>query len=335
MNRARFSARARHGPRLDPHQLWNPCTYVTDADLRALPGGLVDRHRAELEQWRLADELSPTALALVALLLPFRGLRHGLDGCGVQATVAELSRLTGRSERMVQYALDELQAGGWIRRRRRFVKVDWVDARGVEHAQADVVWATYLTLYGARRLERRGETRRFRVVAGRGRVQVLHACGVVGSLFEALTQILRTLARRCASIPDSCTPSFGEQQDQESSNTAVGNSSVESASRTGSQRATSPPSAADEPSALRPPPPPPSGRAGGLIRREANHAAAAAFVAEELERLWSRRALTPATAWPDLWRRADERQRKWLEQRFRPYRAVLAARIRAAAQEGT
>jgi 2'-5' RNA ligase len=72
-------------PGLPAAAMQNPTSYVVEGDLRDLPRDLVARHAAELLQWRRREALSPTALAICAVLSLFRGLRGGPDGCGVQA----------------------------------------------------------------------------------------------------------------------------------------------------------------------------------------------------------------------------------------------------------
>lgn len=210
--RAELRARKQYRPKLTPEQLCNPCSYVVDADLAGVRG-LALANAAELEQWRMRDELSPTACAIVALLLFFRGLRGGNEGCGLQVSLARWAQVLGKSRRMVCYALDELAARGFISRRRRWVRVEpWEAAprkgktSGHVYEKADVIYATYLTRYGAGRLERRGETRALRVITGHGRSRVLSVCGVMARLAAEFGPKIRLIAARVTDAANRCTP---------------------------------------------------------------------------------------------------------------------------------
>jgi hypothetical protein len=171
------------GPGLKPHQRCNPRSYVTGRDFRGWKTGLCQAHGGELRQWSRQDELSTTAAAILAFLSVFHGLRSGPEGCGVQMTLEGWSKLLGRSRRAVAYAFDQLDARGLVRRRRRLVKVDWVDDSGKARTRADVWGVAYLTKLGAVRIARRGETRRLMVRAGRSE-RVLVCAGSCGKPVE-------------------------------------------------------------------------------------------------------------------------------------------------------
>jgi hypothetical protein len=309
----------------------NPAVYVVDSDVTAVEG-LVTRHAAELDRWRLSDELSPTACAVLALLSMFRGLRSGPDGCGVQLSLATWSRVLGRSRRMVQYAFDELRERGFIRRHRRFVKLSdvWTDAKGRTHTEADVRYCVYLTSYGARRIERRGETRAVKVVAGKGRVRVLSVCGVVGALLETLRPILKLIGPRVTDPVRHCTPSVrcrpGSAPDGRSAPTGAQKTEARGASPPGPRDFQS----GDEPF-------PDFDRSSGTELVENDDVPTGSrgtrgfrTFADEVQRC-RREGITTAQLWkPEEWAIATPAERAWLQRQFQPIASAIARDIRVA-----
>lgn len=274
------------GPGLKLSQRCDSNVYVVGLDvLDQVPPGLMQRHAGELAQWRIRDELSPTALGIVAVLSLYRGLKAGPDGCGLQVSVEAWCTVLGRSRRQVCQAFDELKAAGWIKRFRRLVKVDWTDELGRRHQRADVHAVTYLTLYGFRRISRRGETRRLVVRDGTER-RSLEAAGVVGTLLVALSRKLTVLARRITDALKSRTPFSGWRAVKPFS-VAGGKSPRPVETSTGP-----PPLAGDDALALE------EGEPGQLRDR------------------WRAGKLTAERAWPRAWRSADQRRRVELLDKF-------------------
>jgi hypothetical protein len=264
---------------------------------------------------------------VLALLQPFRGLRDGVDGCGLQLTLATWSRLLGRCRRMVQYAFDELAARGFIRRHRRYVARAWSEWRRdkktrelelVEHQTVDIPYAVYLTRYGARRLERRGETRQLTVIAGQGRVRVLRATGLVGNLLATLGQILKTLALRLSEPAETLHPSRYS--------TGSSRSPIVSAAPPFGRKSVSGPHGPAPPTTAQPVP---DSALHGHLGGEGHRRAAQAW-REQLDELWRRGAGSAAAAWPDLWSIAGDDYRRQLVEQFEPYRRAITRRI----QEG-
>lgn len=314
--------------------MFRPSTYVVDADVADFPADLAQVHAAELEQWRLRDELTPTALGVIAVLTVFRGMRTGRDGCGLQLTVGCWQRLLGRSERQVQYAFDELQACGFIFRRRRYVELPevWTDEgtkhRGPKtHATADVPYVTYLTELGARRIERRGETRQLTVVVGRGLVRVLRASGVVGNLLKDFGRNLRVIAKRVTDAAIRCTPSSLPSHLRSSNRRSARPDGNGAGCAPPLPRAGAPPGglAGELPGTFPNPTTPPHAAASGPY---GGKSAATRWV-QQLEELWSRRVVVAGAAWPEAWAVADEVGRKWLTKEFSSFKPVLEARLRA------
>jgi hypothetical protein len=298
------------GPGLKPEQRSNPTSYVTARDLRESPVDLVDTHAGELLQWRRRDELSPTALCIAGVLLVFRGLRGGRDGCGVQMNVDDWAELLGRSRRMVQYAFAQLELLGWVWRRRRFVKVDWEDEAGNKFKRADVWGVAYLSTKGAVQLQRRGETKRLVSRRGATRRLLMHE-GLVGSLMKAFSSEIRAIARRFADVPKHCAPSLrtSSQKQEPGRMRSAPVFPGRLASAKARTRGPSPPNAAG----------------GGEWGRER--------VARELERLRGMLALTPAQAWPEAFfaPTTDDRGRRWLADEFERFRPELEAHFEAHA----
>ena len=318
------------GPFSEAVQMCNPRVYVVDDDLRGFAGDIANRHAAELGQWRMADELSHTACAILAFLTFFRGLRgNGRDGCGVQLSLVEWSRCIGRSRRMVQYAFRELEHRGFIFRRRRFAKLKdpWTDERGRTHTEADIRYAVYLTQFGARRIERRGETRVEKVIAGSRRL-TLTVCGLVESLLTELREILKAIAPRVTDAADHCTPS-SEAGRSPVSDEACG--ALPSGSPTFS-RGRAPQDRVDK---LRDRPHDARKRAKGFAGTEGlsdgPRLRGANWVLEEAEACW-REGRTTAALWqPERWAKAGAEERKHLVQSFAPIALELAKFITAAA----
>lgn len=300
-------------PKLRPDQLSNPSTYVVDADVVKVRD-LVDTHAGEFEQWRMRDEMTPTACGILAVLSVFRGLRGGVEGCGVQWSIWTWMAVLGRSERMVQYAFDELAALGYVSRYRRYVKVDpWTDAQGREHHHADIHAATYLTRLGAVRIERRGETRDLKVRDGSGHTLVLRAAGVVGDLLKTLKPILRTVGRRVTDAANRCTPSLTA--------TAKGVQAAPSQVFLSERSLDHDRSSESEPVENG------TGTAERHSRIPLVGVAGPDGMGAEIERCWRYR-LTTAGQWrPEHWENADERERAFLTEQFKPIRSAIARRI--------
>ncbi len=286
-------------PGLKPHQMHNPSSYVVEGDLRDLGDDLVDRFAGELLQWRQRDGLSPTALAICAILGLFRGLRDGQDGCGVQAPIRAWAARLGRSTRMVNKAFEELAIAGLVWRRQRLVKVSWVDAGGVSRSQADVHAVAYLSKLGMVRLSRRyekrrrGEIKRLVVKAG-VESRVLVASGIVGKLLGTLKEKLRVIARRVAALPNRFRPTASHRDKEKRKTEAQRGSPVGNAVGPSSHRQTR---ASSNPGAD----PPVAGMGSGSAK---------------LFEIWKRGDLTPATAWPDLWRPLKQ---LWVDQSGVPH----------------
>lgn len=304
------------GPGLKPHQRCNPRSYVTERDFRSWATGLCRSHAGELRQWSRRDELSVTALAIVAVLSVFRGLRGGPDGCGVQMTLAGWAELLGRSRRAVAYAFDQLDGAGWVRRRRRLVKVDWIDDSGKARARADIWGVAYLTKLGAVRIARRGETKRL-VVKNGVSSRVLTCAGVVGSLLKTHRDEIRAIAPRVTDALRNCTPSTQWRKTLQLQPVEAGGALPVGSAL--SLRATGPPSSSD---------------AGSTADRDRRAQWGGSRFRAEIERLWAQRLLTAATAWPENWRTADARGRAWLREQFdRDYRTELGRRLAAEVQQ--
>jgi hypothetical protein len=300
-------------PGLAPHQLRRHAVHVIPEDLAEITrlfalksgeaadvaGGLVDRHIDELHKWRFDDELSPTALAIVAVLSVFRGLRGGERGCGIQAPVESWAKLLGRSVRMVSYAFAELDERDWVKRHRRLVEVKWTHrwvAKGVEkirvHERADIYAVAYLSTKAMHQIRRRGETKKLELKDGKRR-WVLYAAGIVGGLLRKLSGNLRTIARRVAEVRTRCTPSFGVETQRK-------------AKQDQRQRGQAPLSARSvHPGHGTTGPPGPDGRGHGAPPDGAGMGISPVYELELLE-LFKSGALTPAVAWPELWRRANQ-----------------------------
>jgi hypothetical protein len=189
--------RARPGP-----DLWEKLAdhrkHVVRWDLRELRPGCLRGFRAELERWCAVDELPAAAEAILALLctLPRQGL---------QLSVEALARIIGWSERQTHYALDRLQAQGFVRRFRRLHSVEpWTDARGRTHTRADGYAATFLTDAARRRLGERGWWREWN---GAQQRRIRRRAGVLGFLGRKLGMALRKCSRRFAGVAKDCTPS--------------------------------------------------------------------------------------------------------------------------------
>jgi hypothetical protein len=307
----------------------NKSVYVVDEDLVGLED-VVDQHGAELAQWRVAEELGPCTLALCAVALYFRGLRGGRDGCGLQLSVAAWARVLGRSERAVQYAIRAGVERGFLAWRHRFVPWAWVDDAGIRRQRVQVCSALYLTAYGARRLERRGETRRQWVRWGSTRAGLV-VVGVAEKLLATLRSKIRTIALRVTDAQERCTPSFAATPREENLFRSVVRRLVGNAGPAPPAKVS--PSGTASPGALLPPNAPPSssalpgGSEGGEV--QSPHHKAALELERQLADFWERRALTPATAWPELWSSSDERGRQFLTREFARWRPYLAELLEA------
>jgi hypothetical protein len=326
----------------------NPAVYVVDSDVTAVEG-LATRHAAELEQWSNRDELSPTACAVLVFLSMFRGLRGGDDGCGVQLSLATWSHVLGRSRRMVQYAFDELRDRGFILRHRRFVKLDdvWTDDKGRTHTEADVRSVVYLTKLGALRIERRGETRKLKVKAGKGLMRVLTVSGAVGALLETLRPILKSISLRVTDAVSHCTPSvrcrpgsapssaeapIGPKKQKPGGASPsgprafkVGTDPFPDFDRSSGSELVENDSSPDERARLireaRAAVREATGSIGGSPRRT---------FADEVQRC-RRDGITTAQLWkPEEWALATPAERAWLLRQFQPIRAAIARDIRVA-----
>lgn len=305
-------------PELEPIEMANPSVYIVDEDLGGVRD-VVDRNYGEFRQWRMRDELSPTACAILAIHSIFRGLRGGRDGCGMQVSNACWVRVLGRSERQVNYAFAELRERGLVVRRARYVdRPDgWADGTrdrtGRLHLwkRAEVYSASYLTPLGARRIERRGETRRLTVTAGgHGLRRVLVAVGVVGNLLKQLAQRIRVIALRVTDAEKNCDPS-SELNQRRTTYRSGDPELVEN-------RGLEPPAMASAHT---------DARRRGISDGGSFHDRAATAFNAEVERLWSKRLMTAATAYPDLWARADAERRRRLDEEFAPFRRVLTWRL--------
>lgn len=270
-------------PGLPRAKMCNPRSYVVQADLAELGRELVPRNLSELEGRSRCygkGELSPTALCIAAVLSVFRGLRGGRDGCGVQAPLEAWARLCGRSRRQVAYAFAQLEAAGWVARRRRLVRHRWTDELGRTWERADVHGAAYLLPKGAARTAPAAWRKA-------GRAEVI---GLVGKLLRTAGQKLRVLARRVTDALVRCTPSFGEKRDKSFR-------TRQSGALQGAPRSTSPPGRrADEPPLRLP-----TLRRSGDEHREDQPRSAAGPQGKGAQALW-----------PEAWERADARGRQWL-----------------------
>lgn len=320
---------AKNTPGLLPHQLRRAHVHVIAEDLAELgravgirleavddkAPGLVQRHLGQLLQWRLDDELSPTALAIVAVLSVYRGLRGGEKGCGVQAPIEAWAALLGRSVRMVSYAFAQLAERGFVVRHRRLVNVKWVHrwkAHGKEHVRqherADIYAVAYLSREGYQRIARRGELRRAVLRDGKKK-RVLFAAGILGGLLKTLSSNLKVIALRVAGVKERCTPSFGVE-------------TREATERKTKEGPVGPP----QDGAL------PDGRERSKRSGAAPPDAGTGVIGLkpwqlELLELFNRGQLEPARAWPAQWKRAhqpfvdktghfqefDRTSRKWLQ----------------------
>lgn len=292
-------------PGLPPERMQNPSVYVVESDLAELRG-LVDEHRAELQQWRRRDGLSPTALVIRAVLSVFRGLRGGRDGCGGQVPMRAWSLITGRSERMCSYAFAELAAAGEAWRRPRLINHEWVDASGVPRKRADVHAVAYLSPLGAVRVTRRYEKKRRGETRRKG---VLRAAGLVGKLLKTLSQKLRLIAVRVAAMKIRFRPTalLRDRRFKTKDRRAAlwGRAQL---GRSSTSRPHTPEASAAGP--------PGAGMGGGL---------------DEQLRLFRQKKLTVETAWPALWKPIDPivgrtRRHWWLIREF----GKLVERLSAA-----
>lgn len=295
-------------PGLAPSQMHNPTAYVVVEDVRELRD-LVKVHQAELQQWRRRDALAATSLAICAVLGLFRGLRGGLDGCGVQIPIRVWAQVLGVSERMVAKAFVQLELAGLAWHRRRLVKHEWVDGNGIARQRADVHAVAYLSKLGMVRLSRRNEKQRrgleARAVVKNGRsVRVLFAGGIVGKLLATLATKIRGIALRVTDAAERFTPTAVSETTSPASKQRQRSSPVGSAAGRGSHW---PARARRKPGAE----PPAAGTKGDRAK---------------LFELWRRGQLTPESAWPDFWKKAhlpyrdrrghhqerNEKSRRWL-----------------------
>lgn len=257
---------------------------VTALDLVDLPTELIESHKRELLRRRVPGELTPTDVMQLARLALFRGLKGGM-GAALQEPVRATMKALGAGESTVQASNARLEAAGLVERYPQRVEVEWVDAAGRRHIEADIWAKTYLTAKGLERLQSLGESRRRVVMAGpqRGRV-LIAAVGLSSWLLKTCGRVLRMLARRFAGAVEIKTPPLRGKTLRE-----------------------------EEPASATPTEPracaasPPTGGARGLR----------GWVAVELERLWTWRALTASQAWPALYWSGDRAHRRWLDRAFR------------------
>lgn len=200
-------------------------------------------------------------------------------------------------------------------RRPRSVACLWSEQREttgerwtVGHASADVESVAYLTPLASRALARRLEPRPRRRRAPEGaRIPLMPRralergairSSLVGFLFASLSAALRLIARRVAASLEHVTP----LPDVTSGRTSRSSSE-------GAERA---------------PPGPHSGRA--VPATGPPRSAGAAWLAD-LERLHREGVGSAAAAWPEVWARADEQERRALTIAFDPFRRALAYRV--------
>lgn len=279
----------------------NPRTYVVQGDLAELGRDWRPRHAPELARWSRETELSPTALTIAAVLHAFRGLRRGPHGCGTQAPLEAWARLVGCSRRMAAYAFDQLEAAGWARRHRRLVKHEWTDEQGRAWKRCDVHGASYLTAKGAVRVGVRLEQR-----------------GVVEKLWRTAAAKLRVLARRVTDALFDCTPSLRRSAKPKASNSRSGFPvGSEGSARPVRAHSLEPPvrrASSREPvrGTEQRVTPGPQGW-GGFKNSE--HAGPIVG-----DGPWAR--------WPDAWRDADAKGRRWLSAEFLQQVELRGRRIR-------
>lgn len=215
-----------------PYELRNRRSFVVGEDFvrhnadgthEQLVEKLAQANAAELRQRGVDAELSPTALTILCVLRVVRGIKGGVHGCGAQLSVDEWCRITGRCERMVQYALAVLERDGLIFRvgeTRSVAAVTahrapenratvWIDAKGREHEHIDCVSITYLTEAGAELVDRFGKTRALVTVKGSSGVAERRsvATGLLWRLWKTLRDSMGAAARRLRRSEIDCTPS--------------------------------------------------------------------------------------------------------------------------------
>jgi hypothetical protein len=193
--------------------------------------GFLQRHEAELGQWREAAGVTPTLGALMALLRFFQGLAPGREfqkgdrrrifGVGLQVPLRFLATVLNRNKNTVCEAkalgvdLGFLACYSPIRRVANVTRHRGPEAQlhqvttrdGVERSRVHVHGVIYLTPAGAAWLDRRGTTRaelrdRNPRQAGRGRVLT----GILWDVLRTCAQVRRHVAARFSSGQIEATP---------------------------------------------------------------------------------------------------------------------------------
>lgn len=355
----------RAGPFL-PGELVNPRLHATMDGLGLR--GFAEAHQAELAQVSAAEALSPTAAALLALLdvLP---RPHGRPlGIGLQLSAPALAAVLGRSERMVHYALEELAERKLVARFTQIRSVatltrerphplksfQYVGKGGAVRwtRKAHCTAVLYPTPAGLAVWARHGWSSAAHL--GRPHDRRTVRVGLLASLWETLSQWIRTLARRCASLADHCTPY--ESKTRRVPSTAARDGNGDAVPPDGG-----PPDAHDGQG----PPAPDSARDGGrrgapggggsltaevercwsawaAVERVATTPAPRGFdrarwalgygyegqATGELRRVWTP-ILTAAARWPEAWARGTADDRAALTAAFQPLARELRQRIAA------
>lgn len=295
-------------PGLRRDQLHNPLAYVVEEDLRAFRG-LKQRHAAELESWRRRDKkagrpaLRPSTWVLMALAAPLRSLRPGVDGCGLQLAARAYGPIVGCTERGITQAFAQAIKQGLMERRPRDVAHQWQGKR--RFARADICSVLYLTPAGLARLEAvQGKARRLVIRVARNFTRVLPAYGLMWKLLEQLRGKFSLVAARLSPQKNHFRPTALKRYRKRSDKREERGSPVGNASARGSLWR--------KPASRVPGTGPPLAGMGDDRAR--------------LFELFRRGELTPANAWPDLWRPLRKfeprtRQHWWL---IRLYKETIA-----------
>lgn len=272
------------GPFL-PGELVNPRLHATMGGLELR--GLCGAHGAELDQIATAEELSPTAVAILALLVVLPRPKGRPMGVGLQLSACALAAVLGRSVRMVHYALRDLEALGLVHRFTQIRQVRTITAarpqpirsftyrtkKGTQTTRkAHMTAVLYPSWAGSRLMERHGWT--VARVRPWSTARATVRTGLLAYLWTTLTEWISALARRCASHETHCTPYESKTRRDVESSSYVGR-----------------PGATQEGSAFGRPPgahdgraPPPLGSARGAPGRAAGMAGGR--FAAEVERCW-------------------------------------------------
>lgn len=283
----------------------NPTAHVVEKDLRALfrqlvdvvdvtpealKGGLVKLAKTEWAAWRRVDvkrglpkkeRLTPTDWAVLAVIAPWRRLRGGEDGCGVQTSARALARELGVHRRYISKSFARLCKLGLLRRRPRQVEIRWEGTKkGKPHVfeNADIQSVCYLTKAGLARLEVvQGRPCRLVVALGGGMGRVLSASGIVGKLFRAAKGKIPLVARRVSALEKKDRPT-ALKRPTETTQTGSPQGNAVFSVRGSNWRPRTP------------------------RQREKNSGGAGVGGDDaRLRELWRTGRLTPDVAWPDWW----------------------------------